>query len=239
MSWAALGLEFSSATFWLSVLQIIWINIVLSGDNAAVIAMACRDLPYRRRVWGMAIGAAVAVALRIVFTALIAPLLLLPYLKVVGGLLLLYIAAKLLVPEEADRTETEAAEHLWRAVSIIVVADIVMSLDNVIAIAAAAGGNWVLLVLGLAVSIPVVVAGAAGIVALLDRFPLLIWAGTALLGWVAGGVIATDPVTRGYLIHAFGVPVAKAAEYASAATGVLIALMAGGVWRRSKQESDV
>jgi len=236
---AALGSEFSSAAFWLAVLQIIWINIVLSGDNAAVIAMACRDLPYRRRLWGMAIGAAVAVALRIIFTALIAPLLLLPYLKIAGGLALLYIAAKLVVPEEADRTKTEAAEHLWRAVGIIAVADIVMSLDNVIAIVAAAGGDWILLVLGLAISIPVVVGGAAAIVALLDRFPVLIWAGAALLGWVAGGVIATDPVTRGYLVHAYGVPVAKTAEYASAAAGVVVALTAGGLWRRAKQESDV
>jgi len=239
VSWTSLGTEFNSPAFWLSVLQIVWINILLSGDNAAVIAMACRDLPYRRRVWGMAIGAGVAVLLRIAFTAAIAPLLLLPYLKIVGGLALLYIAAKLLLPDEPARTETEAAEHLWRAVGIIVVADVVMSLDNVIAIAAVADGDLTLLTLGLALSVPLIVAGAALIVTLLDRFPLLIWAGAALLGWIAGEVIATDPVPRGYLTEAFGGSVARAVEYASAAAGIAVALIGGGLWRQSKRESDV
>jgi YjbE family integral membrane protein len=239
VNWISPGTEFSSPHFWLAVLQIVWINILLSGDNAAVIAIACRDLPRRRRVWGMAIGAGVAVVLRVVFTAIVAPLLLLPYLKIAGGLALLYIAAKLLVPDEPDRSETQAAEHLLRVVAIIVVADVVMSLDNVIAIAAAAGNDMTLLVLGLAISIPLIVAGAALVVMLLDRFPLLIWGGAALLGWIAGGVIATDPVTRAALIHAYGVPAAHAAEYAAAAVGAAIALVAGGWWRKSKQESDV
>jgi len=239
VSWTSLGTEFGAPAFWLSVLQIVWINILLSGDNAAVIAMACRDLPYRQRVWGMAIGAGVAVMLRVVFTGAISPLLLLPYLKIAGGLALLYIAAKLLLPDEPAGTETEAAEHLWRAVGIIAVADVVMSLDNLIAIAAVADGDLVLLVLGLALSIPLIVAGAALIVMLLDRFPLLIWAGAALLGWIGGGVIATDPALRGYLLDVLGAPHARAVEYAAAAAGVAIALIGGGLWRQSKRESDV
>jgi YjbE family integral membrane protein len=137
-----------------------WINVLLSGDNAVVIAMACRGLPHRQRLWGMILGAGVAVVLRIIFTGVVASLMLLPYLKLIGGLALFYIAAKLLVPEDPDEDQTEAVEHLWRAVRIVAIADIIMSLDNVIAIAAAAQGNMALLVLGLAISIPLIVAGA-------------------------------------------------------------------------------
>jgi len=128
--------------FWIALAKIMWINILLSGDNAVVIAMACRGLPHRQRVWGMILGAGVAVGLRIIFTGVVASLMLLPYLKIVGGLALFYIAAKLLVPEDPDESEAEAAEHLWRAVRIVAIADIIMSLDNVIAIAAAAGGTY-------------------------------------------------------------------------------------------------
>jgi YjbE family integral membrane protein len=228
--WGGIG----EAEFWLAVAKIIWINILLSGDNAVVIAMACRGLPQRQRFWGMVLGAGVAVLLRIVFTGVVASLMLLPYLKIAGGLALFYIAAKLLVPDDPDESETEAVEHLWRAVRIVAIADIIMSLDNVIAIAAAANGNMALLVLGLAISIPLIVAGAALIMALLDRFPILIWAGAALLGWIAGDVVATDPVAAGYLIHAYGVPVAHMVEYASAAAGAVLVLIAGGLWRRNK-----
>ena len=239
MSWASLASEFSSPTFWLAVLKIVWINILLSGDNAVVIAMACSGLPYRQRMWGMILGAGLAVILRIVFTGVVASLLLLPYLKLFGGLALLYIAAKLLVPDPPDESESKAVEHLWRAVRIVAVADIVMSLDNVIAIAAAAQDDMALLVLGLAISIPLIVAGAALIAALLDRFPILVWAGAALLGWIAGEVISTDPVVRDYLVHGYGVPAAHTVEYAAAAAGVALVLIAGGLWRRSKQESEV
>src|SRR5215217_6417062 len=166
--WSDMG----QAAFWVALLKIMWINILLSGDNAVVIAMACRGLPHRQRVWGMVLGAGVAVVLRILFTGIVASLMLLPYLKIIGGLALFYIAAKLLVPDDPDEDEVEAVEHLWRAVRIVAVADIIMSLDNVIAIAAAAKGNMALLVIGLAVSIPLIVAGAALIMALLDRFPI-------------------------------------------------------------------
>ena len=230
--------DMGNPAFWVSVLKIMWINLLLSGDNAVVIAMACRGLPHRQRLWGMILGAGVAVLLRIVFTGVVASLMLLPYLKIAGGLALFYIAAKLLVPDDPDRDETEAVEHLWRAVRIVAVADIIMSLDNVIAIAAAAGGNMALVVLGLAISIPMIVAGAALIMALLDRFPILVWAGAALLGWIVGEVIATDPVSVGYLTNNYGAAVAHKVEYAAAAVGAVLVLVVGGLWRRSKQPAE-
>lgn len=224
--------EMSHATFWVAVLKIIWINILLSGDNAVVIAMACRGLPPRQRMWGMILGAGVAVALRIIFTAVVASLMLLPYLKIIGGVALFYIAAKLLVPDDPDESEVEAVEHLWRAVRIVAVADIIMSLDNVIAIAAAAQGNIALLVLGLAISIPLIVAGAALIMALLDRYPILVWAGAALLGWIVGEVIATDPVIETYLVARFGADGAHYITLFCALIGAILVLLVGGYWRR-------
>jgi YjbE family integral membrane protein len=232
--WSDMG----HAEFWIALVKIMWINILLSGDNALVIAMACRGLPQKQRLWGMILGAGVAVVLRIIFTGVVASLMLLPYLKIVGGLALFYIAAKLLVPDEPDEGETEAVEHLWRAVRIVVAADIIMSLDNVIAIAAAAGGNMALLVLGLAISIPLIVAGAALIMALLDRFPILVWAGAALLGWIVGEVIATDSVVVGYLVSHYGASVAYNVEIGAASVGAVLVLLVGGTWRRSKRPAE-
>ncbi len=185
--------EFGHTAFWFAVVQIIFINALLSGDNAIVIAMACRGLPQQQRRWGLILGAGLAVLLRIVFTVVLASLMMLPYLKLVGGAALLYISAKLLVPEGSDKSEVEAAAHLWRAVLLVVIADIVMSFDNVVAIAAAARGDFFLLAIGLAISIPFLVVGAALVAVLLDRFPILIWAGAALLGWIGGQTMATDP----------------------------------------------
>ncbi len=226
--------EVSQPQFWLATLQIIWINILLSGDNAVVIAMACRSLPPRQRLWGMVLGAGVAVVLRIIFTGIVATLMLLPYLKLVGGLALFYIAAKLLVPADPDESEVEAVEHLWRAVRIVAVADIIMSLDNVIAIAAAAKGSYLLLIIGLGISIPLIVAGAALIMALLDRFPILVWAGAGLLGWIVGEVIATDPVIEGYLVNNYGSVVAHRVEIVSAIAGTVLVLLVGWAWRRAR-----
>ena len=226
--------EVGQTAFWVALLKIMWINILLSGDNAVVIAMACRGLPHRQRVWGMILGAGVAVLLRVVFTVFVAALMLLPYLKIVGGLALFYIAAKLLVPEDEDKNETEATEHLWRAVKIVAIADIIMSLDNVIAIAAAAQGNMALLVIGLGVSIPLIVAGAALVMALLDRFPILVWAGAALLGWIVGEVIVTDPVIQGYLEPKFGAEGFHYIMLFCALVGAVLVLAVGGMWRRSK-----
>lgn len=234
--WLHAGIDQLGYTaFWFAVLQIVFINILLSGDNALVIAMACRGLPQPQRRWGMVIGSGAAVILRIVFTGVIAQLMLQPYLKLVGGIALLYIAAKLLVPEDADRNEVEAGAHLWRAVGIVVVADVIMSLDNVIAIAAIAKGAFLLLAIGVAVSIPLIVAGAALIMTLLDRFPVLVWAGVALLGWIAGQVIATDPAIAGHVTASFGEKFARHVEFAAAGGGALLGIAAGGLWRSVRE----
>jgi YjbE family integral membrane protein len=220
------------ATFWVAALRIVLINVLLSGDNAVVIAMACRGLPPRQRLWGLAIGAGVAVILLVVLTAVVAELIALPYLKLAGGVALFYIAAKLLQPEDAGETEIKAEQHLWRAVRIIVVADLIMSFDNIIAVATAAEGNLILLVVGLTVSIPIIVAGAALIMALLDRFPTLVWIGAALLGSVAGEAVATDPAVSGYLLGASGGEFAQEIVWAATGIGAVLVIAAGALWRR-------
>jgi len=186
--------------FWLAVLQIIWIDVLLSGDNAVVIALACRKLPPSQRLWGIVLGTMVAITLRVVFTGAVTTLMSMPYVKLVGGALLLWIAVKLLGPEENDKNgHIEPVDSLWRAVRIVAIADVVMSLDNVIAIAAAARGSYALLMFGLAFSIPLIMAGAALVIAVLERFPVVVWAGAALLGWIAGEIIAKDPLLSGNL----------------------------------------
>jgi YjbE family integral membrane protein len=240
--------------FWLAVGKIIWINVLLSGDNALVIAMACRGLHGRHRFWGMAIGAGIAVVLLITFTGVVATLMVLPYLKLAGGLALLVIAAKLLVPDDED-DEIAAGTTLWHAVRIVVIADIIMSLDNVIAVAAAANGQLSLLILGLAISIPMIIAGAALIMLVLDRFPVLVWLGAMLLGWIAGDVISSDPAVEPLLRRLlegkivleidgmsaiFGVAPHLRLDGELAATlasllGALIVLIAGSIWRKRKQ----
>jgi YjbE family integral membrane protein len=221
-------------TFWFAVGQIIFINVLLSGDNAIVIAMACRNLPQPQRRWGLIIGAGLAALLRIVFTVVLASILMLPYLKLIGGAGLLYISVRLLVPEHSDRNQIEAVAHLWRAVLMIVVADIIMSFDNVLAIAAAARGDNLLLAIGLAISIPLLVAGAALIAALLDRFPVLIWLGAALLGWIAGETIATDPAVASRLAR-LGDAALRQVEFAGAVAGAALAVAAGGLWQRLRE----
>ncbi|HEX4043826.1 MAG TPA: TerC family protein [Xanthobacteraceae bacterium] len=219
------------AAFWLAVLRIIFVNFLLSGDNAVVIAMACRGLPPPQRRWGLVIGAAVAVVLRILLVGSLAWLMRLAYFKLLGGIALLFIAAKLLVPEATERDDIHAAAQLWRAVTIIAFADIVMSIDNMVAIAAIAQGNFLLLVFGLVVSVPLIVVGAAVVMALLERFPLLIWLGTALLGWIAGELIVADPALTARVTAAFGVPLLRQIAFAAPATGAALAIAAGGLWR--------
>jgi YjbE family integral membrane protein len=200
--------ELTRPTFWLAALQIMGINILLSGDNAVVIALAVRALPPKERFWGMVLGAGCAAVLLILFTGIVATLLKLPYLKLIGGLALFWVAVKLVAPQPHDEEDTpEAVEDLWRAVRVVVVANIVMSLDNVIAVAAAAKGNYVLLGLGLAVSIPVVIAGSALFLALLERFPWVVWAGGALLGWIAGGLLPDDAIISQYVARMYGMPI--------------------------------
>jgi YjbE family integral membrane protein len=181
-----------TTAFWLPLLEIIWINILLSGDNAVVIALACRSLPDRQRTLGVMLGSGAAVALRVVFTVLVVELLGLPFVKIVGGVLLLWIAVKLAGAEEPQK-EVRPANTLWSAIRIIAVADAVMSLDNMIAVAAAAKGSKLLILLGLALSIPLLVFGSTLVLALFNRFPVLVWAGAVLLGWIAGNLIGTDP----------------------------------------------
>ena len=157
------------APFWTAALEIVFVNVLLSGDNAVIIAMACRALPRRQRLFGLLIGEVVAVLLLIVFAGVLTRLLQVPYLKIAGGLALFYIAVRLLLPDETDGNKVEAAAHLWRAVRIIVVADIVMSFDNILAVVQIARGDLALLAIGLTVSVPIIIAGAALITALLDR----------------------------------------------------------------------
>ncbi|MBO0716719.1 MAG: TerC family protein [Rhizobiales bacterium] len=234
-AWLRAGVDQLGYTaFWLAVGQIIFINVLLSGDNAIVIAMACRGLPEQQRRWGLLIGAGMAALLRIVFTVILASLLTLPFLKLIGGAGLLYIAAKLLVPEEPDRSELEATAHLWRAVAVVAVADIIMSFDNVVAIAAAARGDYLLLAIGLGISIPLLVVGAALMAALLDRFPILIWLGAALLGWIAGETMATDPAVASRLAP-LGETALRQVEFAGAAAGAMLAVAAGGLWQRLQE----
>jgi YjbE family integral membrane protein len=221
-----------STAFWAAVLQIIFINILLSGDNAVVIAMACRNLQPREKIWGIALGAGVAVILRLIFTSVVGELMLLPYLKLAGGLALIYVAAKLVVPERADRDNVQAVAHLWRAVWIVVVADIVMSLDNVVAVAAVAQGSLLLLAIGLVASIPIILAGAALIMLLIDRLPILVWAGAALLGWIAGEVIATDPAILHFITARYGVELAEQVEFSAAVSSILLTIAIGGLWRQ-------
>lgn len=173
------------------VFEIIWINILLSGDNAILIALACRQLPVKQRRWGVFLGALGGVILRIAFTLVIVELMAIPLLKVVGSLLLLIVAIKLLV-DETDHSDVAAKPNLWSAVGSIVVADMVMSLDNVIAIAAAARGSTQLVIFGLALSVPIVMFGAGFLLKVLERLPILVWAGAGLLGWVAGDMAASD-----------------------------------------------
>ena len=201
LSW--LGIELTK-DFWLALGQIIWINVLLSGDNAIVIALACRGLPANKRFMGIVLGALAAIVLRIIFTVFVQKLLEFPYLKVIGGVLLLWVAYKLITQEEAGEDGVAASDSLWGAVRTIAVADVVMSLDNVLAIAAAAKGNYPLIVLGLIISIPMIIGGATILTKIMHRFPLLVWAGAALLGWIAGDLIASDPVVVPYLQQVIG-----------------------------------
>jgi YjbE family integral membrane protein len=225
--------------FWLAVLQIIWIDILLSGDNAVVIALACRKLPPKQRVWGVVLGTVVAISLRVVFAGLVTTLMQMAYLKLVGGTLLLWIAVKLLAPEENGKSgEIQAVDSLWRAIRIVAIADVVMSLDNVIAIAAVAERfeaphSYALLMFGLAVSIPLIMAGAAMVMALLDRFPIVVWAGAALLGWIAGEIIAKDPLITGNLDAA----AAHTVWITGATLGALFVVGVGLVRRRWMRRS--
>ena len=183
--------DLSSAVFWAALWKIIIANIILSGDNAVVIAMACHNLSDKYRKPAIFFGSAGAIVLRIIFCAVIGYLLAVPYLKLVGGLLLLWIGIKLVVEEE-EGADIKAHDNIWAAIWTIIVADAVMSLDNAIAIAAAAKGDFTLIVIGLVISIPIIIVGATLISKVLDRFPWLGLVGAGLIGWIAGEVMAGD-----------------------------------------------
>ena len=182
-----------TAEFWIGLLKIIWINIILSGDNAVVIAMAARTLPAHQQRTAVFWGSGAAVVLRILLTVVAARLLALPYLQIVGGALLLWIGVQLLGEDDGnDGGETKHHGSLMAAVRTILIADLIMSLDNVIAVAAAAQGSMTLLVLGLAISIPLVIFGSTLMIRLMERFPVIVVLGAALIGWVGGETIAND-----------------------------------------------
>jgi YjbE family integral membrane protein len=232
-------IELNQPGFWLAVLQIIWINIILSGDNAVVIALACRTLPPLQRMWGMVIGAGAASVLLIVFTGTVSALMSWPLVKLIGAVALLWVAIKLVAPADDGDGEghVQASDSLWRAVKIVVVADIVMSLDNVLAVAAAADGHdakYILLTLGLAVSIPIVIAGSAIIMALLDRFPVIIWVGAAVLGRISGQLFFTDPVIIDNLRY-LGEDGMFRIEIAAQVVGAMIVVAIGLMWRRARR----
>ena len=182
------------------IMQIIWIDLLLSGDNAIVIALACRQLPEKQRKIGMLLGAGPAIALRIIFAIFVTYLLQVPFLKVVGGLLLLWIGVKLAVGEEDSGHSVESSDNLWRAVRTIAIADAVMSLDNVIAIAAASGGNIWLFIFGLLLSIPLIIFGSQLLMKVMERLPIIITLGAALLGFVAGEMLVHDTSVEGFFI---------------------------------------
>lgn len=182
--------------FWDGLLKIIVVNILLSGDNAVVIALACRSLPDKYRNTAVIAGSAGAVGVRVVFCAIINFLMAIPAIKLVGGLLLLWIGVKLMVPEEEGDGDVKSSANLWGAVQTIIVADVVMSLDNVIAIVAAARNDLVLIIIGLVMSVPLIIFGSQLLMKVLNRFPILVTAGAGLLGWLAGDIMAGDPLVH-------------------------------------------
>ncbi len=230
-----MDLSFSSPEFWVAVLQIIMIDLVLSGDNAVVIALACRNLPAEQRRRGILWGVAGAVGLRVVLTMAAALVMNLPWLKLVGGVLLLWIGVKLLVPEDEDGHDISPASHLWGAVRTIIVADFVMSLDNVIAVAGASHGNLGLLVFGLLVSIPLIIWSSQLVLHLMERWPVVVVIGAALLGWVAGAMIWTDPALAGMV---GGLP-AWVAMLASALCAILVVGIGKGIEMRRARTIDI
>ena len=210
-----------SVDFWIGLLKIIWINIILSGDNAVVIALAARSLPPQQQRKAIFWGSSAAVVLRIALTVVAAKLLELSYLQIAGGLLLLYIGVQLLSDEEEGEGDGKEHSSLMAAVRTILIADLVMSLDNVIGVAAAAKGSMLLLILGLAISIPLVVFGSTLMIKLMERFPVIVTFGAALIGWVGGETIVSDVALKDTLMANPWL------HYAGAAVGAALVLGLG------------
>lgn len=219
--------EFLTAHFWVAVGQIILIDILLGGDNAVVIALACRQLPENQRLKGILWGTAGAILLRVALIAFAISLLKVPFLKIAGAALLIWIGVKLITPHDEDaHGDIQASDKLWSAVKTVIVADLVMSIDNVIAIAGAAQNageqhQMALVILGLVVSIPIIVWGSQIVLKLMDRFPVIILLGGMLLGWIAGGMFQTDPMLKDLI------PQEQSWHYALGAAGALLVLAIG------------
>ena len=228
--------ELLTAHFWLAVGQIIMIDILLGGDNAVVIALACRQLPANLRTKGILWGTAGAILLRVLLIAFALTLLAVPYLKLVGAVLLLWIGVKLLVPEEDGHSNIQGSDKLWAAVKTVIVADLVMSIDNVIAIAGAATGagsthQLPLVIFGLLVSVPIIIWGSQLVLKLMDRFPIIITVGGMLLGWIAGTMAHTDPAVRDWL------PQTTAWSYGLGLAGALGVFLLGTVLKKRVSQS--
>ncbi len=193
-------MDLSLHTFWIPLLQIIGVNIVLSGDNAVVIALAARSLPPLQQKKAIFWGSGAAILMRIVLTIFAVKLLTLPYLKLIGAGLLIWIGIQLLLPDDGEEN-ISSSDHLMTAIKTILLADLVMSLDNVIGVAAAAKGSMPLLVIGLAISIPLVIFGATMLLKIMERFPIIITIGGGLLGWVAGEMAISDPAVSEWIHH--------------------------------------
>ncbi len=230
--------EIQTAHFWAGLMVIIWVNIILSGDNAVVIALAALSLPKHQQGKAIFWGAGAAVVMRIILTIIAVEMLKLSYLKIIGGLLLFWIAVKLLMPEDGD-ADVESSDNLFQAIKIILIADLVMSLDNVVAVAAAAKGSILLLVLGLAISIPLVIFGATILMKLMERYPIIVVIGAALIGAVAGELLVTDPVVVNWVsanmpwleIH---VPLIGEVSWAQIAGAVVVVI--AGKWLAARAE---
>lgn len=229
------SMDFLTADFLSAVLAIILIDIVLGGDNAVVIALACRKLPEAQRRMGIIYGTAGAVGLRVVLVFFALTLLAIPFLKIVGALLLVWIGVKLLAPGDEDaHGNIEGSDRLWAAVKTVIVADLVMSIDNVIAIAGAAEGaggehKMSLVIFGLVVSIPIIVWGSQFVMKLMDRFPIIITAGGMLLGWIAGTMLVTDPAVADTQAWTWfpKVPQTDLVRYGAGVAGALLVLLIG------------
>ncbi|GAP36434.1 TerC family protein [Piscinibacter sakaiensis] len=235
---------FASTEFWVAVAQIIMIDILLGGDNAVVIALACRKLPPKQRTLGILWGTAGAILLRVILIFFALTLLAIPFLKLVGALLLVWIGVKLLAPDDEDEHgNIEGSDRLWGAVKTVIVADLVMSIDNVIAIAGAAesaGGDhkMPLVIFGLIVSIPIIVWGSQLVIKLMDRFPVIITAGGMLLGWIAGTMAVTDPalVNPDVVAQLPKIVATDAIKYGAGIAGALLVL-AIGKWVQARRKS--
>ncbi|HUQ25573.1 MAG TPA: TerC family protein [Burkholderiales bacterium] len=235
--------EIVSQAFWLGLLKIIGVNIILSGDNAVVIALAARSLPAKQQKQAVIWGSLAAIVMRVILTIFAVALLALPWLKLIGSLLLFWIGVKLLIPEDED-DNIQASDQLLAAIKTILIADLVMSLDNVIAVAAAAGGSYLLLILGLGISIPLVIFGATLLLKLMERFPVIITIGAGLIGWVAGEMLVADAaLTRWFT--GMGVEYRESNPYVG---GVSLEIVAGiigivfvvalGKWLGARKEAN-